>query len=537
MGNLNKENNYFSSLILCPQCKIHIPKIYIYFPNLEISCICQKRFQKYFISGYLKSIENNNKNYDFQLANLNENCKLHKNLFLDYICLNCNKLLCIRCLKDKKHFKHNYKDLKDYSLYIRNKLLYKNENDLKIFCKYNNLEKSENFQMLSLFYLTTLNSFNYFSHFGYYNINLDNLLEDIITIISCFKEEKTIDYSLNNNINEKEIEKKNNNNSINIESNYFCPFKFKYSFKKTFKTIDYKDLDYINNSFKIKKIIFFQNGKALILMITKNMVHNLKRIYLFSLNPFKFQLSINEDINILNIYNYEEDTFIIISSSNNYSIHIYSLETLKQINFIENVHETLITDLLYIKSKKTLITISKDKTKKWNMNNLTCEFEINIQNDSFQIYLMYSEIYNNVIFTKNNISIFNWSLNNNVIEENKEKIPYLKLWKINDKYFAIFIPGEVILIKDFKSIKTHKKCEFNQSILIIFPIKENFFFCDFGKEKGGLITYKNNNNFQIETIFTFEKDKKKEYIIDGSYIKKYDFIFLYKLTSIIFIRK
>ena len=38
-------------------------------------------------------------------------------------------------------------------------------------------------------------------------------------------------------------------------------------------------------------------------------------------------------------------------------------------------------------------------------------------------------------------------------------------------------------------------------------------------------------------MFTFEKDKKKEYIIDGSYIKKYDFIFLYKLTSIIFIRK
>ena len=337
----------------------------------------------------------------------------------------------------------------------------------------------------------------------------------IIKIIIHFKKERLI-YENQLSFGEKRIKKQLIPNPINKENNYYIPFKFKYSYKNNFKSIEYKDLDYINNSFKIKKIIFFQNGKALILMITKNMVHNLKRIYLFSLNPFKFQLSINEDINILNIYNYEEDTFIIISSSNNYSIHIYSLETLKQINFIENVHETLITDLLYIKSKKTLITISKDKTKKWNMNNLTCEFEINIQNDSFQIYLMYSEIYNNVIFTKNNISIFNWSLNNNVIEENKEKIPFLKLWKINDKYFAIFIPGEVILIKD---------------------LKENFFFCDFGKEKGGLITYKNNNNFQIETMFTFEKDKKKEYIIDGSYIKKYDFIFLYKLTSIIFIRK
>jgi hypothetical protein len=51
-----------------------------------------------------------------------------------------------------------------------------------------------------------------------------------------------------------------------------------------------------------------------------------------------------------------------------------------------------------------------------------------------------------------------------------------------------------------------------------------------------VINYK-NNIFQIETIFHFKKDKKKEYIIDGVYIEKYDFIFLYKLTSILFIKK
>ena len=536
MGKIpSKDINSFSSLILCPKCRIHIPKIYIYFPNIEITCICQKKIQKYIISGYLVLIENNNINNDFQFKNLDENCESHNDNKLDYFCLKCRKLICINCIREDKHLYHEYKDLKNYSLTIKNCLLYKSKNDLNIFSKNNNLENSDNFRKLSLLYLTALNSFDFFSQYGYYSLNLDNLLEDIIKIIIHFKKERLI-YENQLSFGEKRIKKQLISNPINKENNYYIPFKFKYSYKNNFKSIEYKDLDYINNSFKIKKIIFFQNGQALILMITKNIVHNLKRIYLFSLNPFKFQLSMNENINILNIYNYNEDSFIITSSSNQYSIHIYSLDTLKEINCIENAHENLIIEILYIESKKLLITIGKDKTKKWNMKNLTCEFIINVQNESFQIYLIYSQLYNSVIFTKNNISIYNWSLKQNFVEEKKEKIQFLNLWKLNEQYFAIIIPDGIILIKDFLYVKTYKKFNFNQQILIIFPIKKNFFFCDFGKEKGGVINYK-NNIFQIETIFHFKKDKKKEYIIDGVYIEKYDFIFLYKLTSILFIKK
>ena len=536
MGKISsKDNNSFSSLIICPKCKIHIPKFYIYFPNIEIICICQKKIQKHIISGYLCSIKNNNINNNFQLKNLDENCEFHKDYKLEYCCLKCKKVICINCIKEDKHLYHEYKDLKNHSLTIKNCLLYKSKNDLITFSKNNNLENSDKFRILSLLYLTALNSFDFFSQYGYYSLNLVNLLEDIIKIISNFKKEKLI-YETQSSFGEKKIRKNLIFNPINKENNYYIPFKFKYSYKNNFKSIEYKDLDYINNSFKIKKIIFFQNGHALILMITKNIVHNLKRIYLFSLNPFKFQLSMNENINILNIYNYNEDNFIITSSSNQYSIHIYSLDTLKEINYIENAHEDLIIEILYIESKKCLITIGKDKTKKWNMKNLTCEFIINVQNESFQIYLIYSQLYNNVIFTKNNISIYNWSLKQNFVEEKKEKIPFLNFWKINEQFFAIIIPGETILIKDFLYVKTIKKFNFNQPILIIFPIKQNFFFCDFGKEKGGLIKFK-NNIFQIETTFHFKKDKKKEYIIDGEYIEKYDFIFLYKLTSIIFIKK
>lgn len=438
--------------LICPKCKINIPKISKYLGNnsfsftLSIECLCYEKVFQMLLSTYLSILKqhytNNSplndkkskcfncdssecldtyclecsgflckkcsiihsNNYTHNYSNnqtiIQSKCQLHKQINTLY-CLTCEREICFQCRdKDRSHFEHLVFSIKQYCKSIKDKWTFPSMISLKNTL---NCYHSNNEDLLSLIELLYV---NYEALIEIPSINITKSITELQREISVLR-----------SVKQKEV--------YHLQSHITTRF----NIKLKSKCIDLYQIQYCKPSKMIQSIDCPFYISLLIILTDKRFAflkaeHNNPKAS-FSINICK---AFNESFleipeqyeNAVALIEFDSNRLIIATKRG--QIDIWGLSSLQKLGTL--INQNPITSLIKLNEEKIYVNGTIESV--WNINTATNT----LSSSSGTVIYFNNEIY--VSYRKNIIEIWNINQNNKQLslEENNTSIAFVG--KINN---------------------------------------------------------------------------------------------------------
>lgn len=460
--------------IICPKCKINIPKIYKYSQNnsntltLAFECLCYETiFQMSLISylsilnahyanslsminkhvvsclncnltvyaeiyciecsGYLckkcDSFHSNNysHNYSSTQTIINSKCQLHKYINTLY-CITCEKEICFKCKKDQNHLEHCVSSIKDYCKSTKNKWTF---NSIQSITEVLNPDKPNNKELFALLEILYAN----------YELLIDTPSINITKSITTLQKEISslcLNFKKENTISQSQIIIK-----PQALSKYLSLYQVQYH-----KALNKKEI--INSPYIITVLIILTDGRY---AFVKSEINNPLALYSISISVTFTESSIElpeQYSDVIDLIEFNPDTLILGLRIG--QIDIWSISS--QIKIKTFINQTQVISLIKINEEKIYL-IGKIGSI-WNI-------KTNKKIDSYALGTVIS--FNNYFFISYRKSIQIWDINknNNVLELKEYQTFIVFVGKINNvRIISSSIDGIIKIwnIKHTKSIKT-----------------------------------------------------------------------------------